>query len=247
MPSDPFFDSLIAYAQRAGTFPDGGDPTLRDHELDDQAQQEGDVDEWFERAASGSREGVVDALLPADQLGAAALPLDVDLVRPHARYLTQITSPLAAGRPRRAVSAPQARRLQMLAAVALATGAVLLAVVLVMRPTSPGPPSAALTQTSRAHRAAPVSARRATQHAGVHAQANRAARALKRRRAAAAELRRQAAAARRRVTQARSTPAPRRRTPVAPPAAPRRPGSPPPPAPSRRPSVSPVCVEFPPC
>jgi len=76
----------------------------------------------------------------------------------------------------------------MLAFVALATGVLLLAVILVMRPASPEPPSAAPKPTARdTPSATPAPARSATQQAADNAQSNRAARALTRRRAAATQ------------------------------------------------------------
>jgi hypothetical protein len=253
MASDPFFDPLVANVQSDGESP---------HD-DNQAQHDGDVDDWFERAASGSRGGGDgDVLPPTEQLGAAALPLEGDLVRPgrrpHTRHLSRTTSVRPDEPFRQAASRPPPRRLRPLAFLALATGVLVLVVVLVMRPASPGPPSAAPKPTARSTPSAmPPSARSATQQAADHARSDRAARALTRRRAAAAHRhrqlaaqRRRRAAAQRRAARAQSTPTPRRRPPaaVAPtPATPRRPIAPPPPAPPRRPSVSPICVEFPPC
>jgi hypothetical protein len=263
MASDPFFDSLIPKVAPR-TSAEVGDLTEHDEEVDpDLAQQEGDVDEWFEQAASGRGGGVVDARPPADQLGAAALPIDGDLVRPGRRPLTRhlgrIPSALPDGAHPQAASVAQPRRLRMLAVVALTTAALLAAVVvLAMRPASPGPPSADPKPVPSPTPAA-VSTRStssASQQAADQAGARRAARALKRRRAAAAERRRHLAAQRRRAAArrraARSAAATRRRAParVAPtptPTAPQRRVSPPPPAPPRRPSVSPVCAEFPPC
>lgn len=264
MASDPFFDPLIANVA-ARTSPEVGDLTEHDEPVDpDLVQQEGDVDEWFEQAASGRGAGVVDARPPADQLGAAALPIDGDLVRPGRRPLTRhlgrIPSALPDGAHRQAASVAQPRRLRMFAVVALTTAALLAAVVLAMRPASPGPPSANPKPTSSPTPAA-VSTRStssASQQAVDQARARRAARALKRRRAAAAERRHHLAAQRRRAAArrraARLAAAARRRAParVAPtltptPTAPQRRVPPPPPAPPRRPSVSPVCAEFPPC
>jgi hypothetical protein len=262
MASDPFFDSLIAANVAASTSREVGDLTEHDEEVDPGlVQQEGDVDEWFEQAASGRGGGVVDARPPADQLGAAALPIDGDLVRPRRRPLTRHrgrTPPsLPDGADRQATSVAQPRRLRLLAVVALATAALLAAVGLATWPASPGPPS---TNPKPAPGLTPAvvptrSSGSASQQASDQARSRRAARALKLRRAAAAERRRHLAAQRRRAAArrraARSAAARRRApAPAAPaptPTVPRRRVSPPPPAPARRPSVSPVCAEFPPC
>jgi hypothetical protein len=263
MASDPFFDSLIAANVAASTSREVGDLTEHDEEVDPGlVQQEGDVDEWFEQAASGRGGGVVDARPPADQLGAAALPIDGDLVRPRRRPLTRHrgrTPPsLPDGADRQATSVAQPRRLRLLAVVALATAALLAAVGLATWPASPGPPSAN-PKPAPGPTPAVVSTRSsgsASQQASDQARSRRAARALKLRRAAAAERRRHLAAQRRRAAArrraARSAAAARRRAPAraapAPtPTVPRRRVSPSPPAPARRPSVSPVCAEFPPC
>ena len=261
MASDPFFDSLITNVA-ARSSPEVGGLTQRNEKVDaDLLQQGGDVDEWFEQAASGGGGGVVDARPPADQLGAAALPIEGDLVRPGRRPLTRhlgrIPSALPDGAHRHAASVAQPRRLRMFAVVVLMTAALFAGVVLVMRPASPGPPSANPKPVPR-----PTPAALSTRSTGVsqravnQARSRRAARALQRRWAAAAERhrhlaaqRRRGAAAQRRAARAVATRhrAPARVAPAPMPTVPRRRVSPPPSAGVRRPSVSPVCAEFPPC
>jgi len=75
--SDPFFDPLVAR-------PSDDERPARS----DASPPDGEVDEWFERAASGragGSPGQDGGPSPSEQLGAAALPLEGDLVRPARR------------------------------------------------------------------------------------------------------------------------------------------------------------------
>jgi hypothetical protein len=104
-----------------------------------------DVDDWFERAAAGrvAPASGIDSR-PTELLGAAALPLDGDLVRP-ARERCMKLPRAETPRPHRAVTATTAavRRRRRRGLVLLAFGGlvVVITVVVLMRPVTPVAPT----------------------------------------------------------------------------------------------------------
>lgn len=242
MTPDPFFDPLVAQPSGTDEPPANGAAPGRD----------GDVDEWFERAASGRPAGPGEegGPSPSEQLGAAALPLEGDLVRPARRQRNLRRAPDAPlpTQPRDHQRSLPKRRSRALAIVALGTGVFLVSVVFLMRPASPVPEAS----PPKAPVVAPVPLRTVSPEQSVASAAQqRATRRLERRRAAARRrlAQRRAAVARRERAARTRRAAPRR--PARGPTAPARPRvvAPPtvarPPAPP--PAVSPGCVEFPPC
>jgi hypothetical protein len=149
MTADPFFGPLLtAY--------------LGEHELSPSSEvhaPDGDADvaveDWFAQAARGqARPSSGDSSPQFEQLGAAALPLDGDLVRPARQRSVRMPrrSPLPAhtagvaelpALPRRS---PRARTL---VAPALLTTALLIAVIVVMRPVHPAPGAASSPTPSK--------------------------------------------------------------------------------------------------
>ena len=137
MTRDPFFDDLDADVDSGAD--DVPSATAA-------SSLNADVDDWFERAAAGRAAASPSGIdsRPTELLGAAALPLDGDLVRP-ARERCLKPPRAETPRPHRAVTATTAavRRRRRRGLVLLAFGGlvVVIAVVVLIRPVPPVAPA----------------------------------------------------------------------------------------------------------